>query len=367
VSRQRVVRIVGNNGGGGARIHCFQLNRALEAAGVATTTFIPAPPRSDPFTSADHVGMDYRHEIGLAAMIRALWPVRRQIAFVHSHLMRATLRGALLARLFGVPHVVTLHSPLWEGRPSRRDRLARIAWRRAVGGADLVIAISRYIQDTAISQLGDPPLRRIAVVYNGSDDLAEPGAVKGSEPTLRIAIVGELTDRKGMADLLELVGRVERGPAADRVRFHVYGDGPWRDRLAAASGRTLFVEGYRGDVRDIYSCSDLHLILSRTEAFGRVVSEAMAFSVPTVAYRSGAFPELIENEADGMLANSFEALLDIVERLALNPERVRALGAAARRTFEARFTVERFAESTIAALRSANLIPPQGGAGPARS
>ena len=78
------------------------------------------------------------------------------------------------------------------------------------------------------------------------------------------------------------------------------------------------------------------------ETFGLVVVEAMAAGVPAVAAAHGAFTELIDDGVCGVLhqpgnAASLEASL---RRIVLDTEHNLALGRAARRRYEAKFTPE---------------------------
>ena len=73
------------------------------------------------------------------------------------------------------------------------------------------------------------------------------------------------------------------------------------------------------------------------EPFGLVMIEAMAGGTPTVAWRRGSVPEVIEHGTSGFIVDDEEGALDAVRRLAgLDRSRVRAC-------FERRYTVEHMA------------------------
>lgn len=79
------------------------------------------------------------------------------------------------------------------------------------------------------------------------------------------------------------------------------------------------------------------------ETFGLVVIEAKVAGVPAVASDHASFPELIDQGADGLLvpANDAAALAGAIASLDSDPARATALGAAARRSYEAHYTPER--------------------------
>lgn len=354
-----IVRLVGNNDGGGARMHCYQLNRALEAEGHHTLTFIPAPRFDDPLTKAGLVPMEYRHLTRLGDMLRILWPMRKDVGFIHSHLMRAALRGHVLAKLLRVPHVVTIHAPAYEGEPTPRDRKAIPFWRHVVSRADLAISISHFIQDHAYRQLGlTAEQARGTVVYNGTDD---PGIVARpvhEHGPIRICIVGELTERKGMRDLLEIAQALREVPLGEGIQLRVFGTGPYEDKLrnAQAEGCPIEVMGYCRDPQAIFANSDLHMILSRTEAFGRVVTEAMAYGVPTLCYRAGAFPEIINHRETGMLVDTPSDIITEIKNVVGNPSMLVMMRKNCRTLFKSRFTVDAFTSGILQALTTSGLL-----------
>ncbi len=83
-------------------------------------------------------------------------------------------------------------------------------------------------------------------------------------------------------------------------------------------------------------CRSLDLFLYRTgvstEAYGRVIVEAMAAGLPVVAYRRGGYVEIVEDGVNGFLFLSQEEAYDLVMALKVSPERRHAAGLAARRS-----------------------------------
>jgi glycosyltransferase involved in cell wall biosynthesis len=79
------------------------------------------------------------------------------------------------------------------------------------------------------------------------------------------------------------------------------------------------------------------------ETFGLVVIEAKAAGVPAVASDHASFPELIDHGVDGLLvpANDAAALARAIASVDGDRVRAMALGAAARRSYEAHYTPER--------------------------
>ena len=67
-----------------------------------------------------------------------------------------------------------------------------------------------------------------------------------------------------------------------------------------------------------------------TEAYGRVVVEAMAAGLPVVVHVRGGYAEVLEVEVSGLLIESQEEAYDAVMRLAADPGLCRRIGEAGR-------------------------------------
>jgi glycosyltransferase involved in cell wall biosynthesis len=345
-----VLRIVGNNRKGGARKYCWLLNAHLEAMGQRTLTFIPRAPEPDELSDAESVPFDYRHFRSDAAWLGFILRKRADIRYAHLHLRNVIMLGAPLLRLLGVPYVVTCHAAIGAPKGLRGALQAR-SYLRALSGARGVIFISDFVRADTLAKLGVTGLPvPDAVIHNGSETSAVRGG-GGDGARLRIVVVGELSARKQIGVYPRLVEMLREAGQGREVEVTFFGRGPLEGvvRGMAAEGMRGGVSvrhgGYAGSLDEVFGQADLHLILALDEAFGRVVTEAMAYGVPTMALRAGAFPELITDGVDGMIVDSAEEAA--VRIAALDAVALAAMGEAALRTFEARFTIARSTGATV--------------------
>ncbi len=263
-------------------------------------------------------------EISPASDLIALWKLTSLLRLlrpeiVHTHSSKAGILGRWAAALAGVPHIVhSVHGfGFHDGQP-RPLRGACVAAERLTG-AELEIL----------------PRNRTWMIRSGivlSDFMPRPAPNGGG---ITVGMVACMKPQKAPLDFVRVASRVVR--ADPRVRFVLVGDGEMRgavERAIRDEGLESSVSllGWRRDVPEILRGFDILLHTSLWEGLPRVFPEAMATGLPIVATRVDGAPEAIEEGVTGHLLDPGDVdgmALRILE-LAGDPERRRALGAAAR-------------------------------------
>ena len=275
---------------------------------------------------------------------------RAGIQVIHtSDKKRSLLLVLLLHRLTGIPYLYHIHVNYID-YPANRQALAR---------AKIIIANSGEMRRDFIQCLG-PTMERIRVVYNGMDvERFQPGLpttlrqeIGAAPDDVLIGISSRLAPDKGQATFLRAAKLV--AAQAPRARFVIIGDDsifsdnagymPMLRKLAEETGligRVHFL-GFRSDMPNIYSGLDILVNAAWREAFGLVVTEAMACGKVVVGTQAGGIPEIITHGHDGFLfpvrdeQKLAEILLDVVR----HPELRQRIGTAARQTVLDRFTIQ---------------------------
>lgn len=260
--------------------------------------------------------------------------------------------------IYSEPQMVLLTASLL---PTRRalylqaepGRLMRHGWsRRALERRlDRFVCVSEFI---ARHLPADP--HKKAIVHNGVE-LREP--VAHSAGPIRIGIVGRLDERKQHLVLLEACVVLKERLPAGAFTLDIVGEkaSAYAREVEArivrrGLGDVVRWTGFVADRDALYGALDILAAPAVDEPFGLTVPEAGAYGLPVVAARSGALPEIVQDEVTGLMfdAGDVGGLARALERLILDAALRRRLGAAGRARVAAEFTIDRMAERFLSAL-----------------
>lgn len=241
------------------------------------------------------------------------------------------------------------------GGTNRRYQWVRRAYRPFVRH---FMALSGESADYLRQRVG-VPAARVTQVYNGVDATRFRPSGPGRAPLAGCPfdrgdewIVGTVGRMQPVKDQLMLarafVRAVQQAPASrNRLRLVMVGDGPLREqcRQILADGGVAdlaWLPGERTDVPDVMRGLDCFVLPSLAEGVSNTILEAMATALPVVATAVGANGDLVVPGVTGELvaATDDAALAATLLRLADDPARARAMGAAGRRVAEQRFSME---------------------------
>jgi colanic acid/amylovoran biosynthesis glycosyltransferase len=239
----------------------------------------------------------------------------------------------------------------------RGRRVYRALFRRAALLLPVCEAFARRLE-----ALGAPP-ERVTVHRTGIDLARWRWRDRPVEPAgpLRLVSVGRLVEKKGFGYVLEAVRRLrEAGIAAE---YEIVGDGPLRAALEADARRLAIDDrvrflGWQSQDRVAEALDGAQLLVAASvtaangdeEGIPNVLKEAMAVGLPVVSTANGGIPELVENEATGLLVpeRDPQALAARLAELARHPDRRTALARAGRARVERDYDIERLNDRLVA-------------------
>lgn len=284
---------------------------------------------------------------------------------VHANTTRAGLAASLSGLAGGPPMVV--HVRDWFPSGSFAHMTLSGVQRRAAA----IIANSHHIERSLPAARGGA---KVHVVYNAVDTgLFDPAridrtaarrrlGVEGGVPVL--AVVGQLTPWKGQDDAVRVAAILRR--RFPGLRLLIAGSAKFVDpgtrfdnraydrdlrELVEALGLddTISFLGEREDVPEVLAATDVLLVPSWQEAFGRVAIEAMAMRVPVVTTSQGGPAEVVRDGEDGVVLDPRRPHLwaTRVARLLEAPELRREMGENGRRRAVTEFGIASHVERVM--------------------
>lgn len=211
--------------------------------------------------------------------------------------------------LKNVKFILYLHSNADKKYGAYKQRLKQTAYEKILMAAyrrsDKVVAISKTVKDSFVKIYGFDP-KKITVIYNGINKEKFYHTQHNDE--FRIIYVGRLLPVKGIHLLIKAFALSEN---SDNTNLYIVGTGP-EDYLKhlkdmvndkGLKGNVIFT-GAQNNVTGYLAQSDIFVHPAVCEeGFGITLVEAMASSLPCIAFNKGAVPEIIEPGKNGLIVN----------------------------------------------------------------
>ncbi|MFE1601405.1 glycosyltransferase [Methylobacterium sp. ID0610] len=304
----------------------------IEATGARVVALDAERSSLNPMTAGYAAGQ-------LAAILKAL-----RADLVHCIALRGILVGGAAAALAGIPRRVYALTGLglFGVRTDRTGRLARGALRRLIRGP-LETARTRYLfenpDDAALLGL-DPAGPRVTIVGGaGVDPAAWTPAPLPPLPPLRVALVARMLWSKGVDTAVEAVQRLRAAGIAVELELHGAPDPSNRRAIPEATLRGWSRDGiaWHGPsaaVAAVHAGAHVVCLPSRGgEGLPRSLLEGAASGRALVTTDVPGCRTLVRDGIEGLVVPPDDpgALAAALARLAADPDRVAAMGAAARR------------------------------------
>lgn len=362
------------------------VEQAFRRAGVATR-ILHAPPALLLFNKRI-LTLTARQR--LEAFLREFLPYNAQLkrvieeeraAVVHFNTPRGILVGGLAARLARRPTCLHVRGSV--------QVMGSALWTACQVLADRIILVAEALR----GEVFRPFLPRSSVIYNGISPASAPDRSAARTALARrlartdladkvvFASLSSLTPFKGLHHLLEAVAiALDRGASVHCVLAGAGGDAQYRNYLSQIRKtrgleNAVDILGFVDDPLDLLAGADVLVLptvfrevldldgtrreLKCSEGLPRVILEAMALGLPSIATDVAGVREQIEDRVTGYVVPPSDpnALANAMCAAARDGAWRARAGERARELVQDRFTVQRSAEELACVLKSIALTP----------
>lgn len=324
---------------GGIERYVAHLSKGLVARGVAVEVLCPSVSPLAQRIEVPHVPLSMPGQFRFDRLPAALRAMRRgRYDVAHIHFSPDFVVPALAARYARVPLVLMTRHLALPWSPSKVGRYLAL-FDHIIPASD---AVGRRLAESGV------PGDRMTVAKAGCDPLEPTGTRADTrarlgipEDAFAVGIFGRLAREKGVEVVLNAAS------VPERVRYEVFGEGPYLQELrSAASSRATF-HGFVPDVADAMDAMDAVALPSVCEeAFAYAALEAMSLGKTIVASNIGGLPEVVVDGETGLLfeAGNSDAFARCVCRLEGDLELCRALGEGAQASHRSTYGLAHMAE-----------------------
>ena len=238
---------------------------------------------------------------------------------VHTHTTKAGILGRIAARITGVPIIVHgLHGSTFQAFNSGLlNWLLLLFERLTCRFTDAYVSVSKVLSETYIKK-GIGKKDNHYTVYSGMEltkfyqardkiDYKEKYKELGiNTGDFLIGNVARLEIRKGHIFLLDAFRSIVEKQKDDHVKLLIIGEGNKREYLEnyvkeLNLGDKVIFTGYREDVEELMALMDIFVLTSLREGLPRVLVQAAAVGIPSVAFNVDGVPEIIKDNYNGFL------------------------------------------------------------------
>jgi glycosyltransferase involved in cell wall biosynthesis len=300
---------------------------------------------------------DLRMVVELARIVREVRP-----ALMHTVTIKPVIYGGILARLLGVPNLVSAITGLGQvftgqqSMPSPVRALARAMYRLALGHKNSCTIFQNPDDRGFMVEANLVPIDRTALIRGSGVDMARFAPRPLPAGPAVVILPARLLWDKGIAEFVE-AARILRAAGLD-ARCALLGEPPPHNRGSVPREtieewvRDGAIEwwGHQTDMPDVYAQSRIVCLPSYYgEGVPRALIEAAACGRPIVTADTPGCREVVHHGVSGLLVPPRAAapLAAALRELLLDREKCEAMGRRGRELAVAEFSVEHVVEATL--------------------
>ena len=305
-----------------------------------------------PVTRIEGLGRSIKAKDDLLVLFRLMGEIRRfKPNYIHTHTAKAGLLGRLAAILsFSNAKLIhTYHGHLLHGYFSPAKTKVLIYIERMLAKRSFkIVSVGAQVRDDLLAvHIGKPA--QYVVIPPGISLGTLPNSLVARESlgvpkdATTITFLGRITGIKRPDRFAEVALKI--ASYNPKVVFLIVGSGDLVDslkvQLSKIDSQVKFL-GWRSDVENILSATDILLLTSDNEGTPVSAIQAGMAGVPTISTNVGSVAEVIKNGSTGVLTSlDVSEIVNAVQALLSDPALRNRLGESAKTDMNARYGVAR--------------------------
>ncbi|MCO4096703.1 glycosyltransferase family 4 protein [Macrococcoides canis] len=167
---------------------------------------------------------------------------------------------------------------------------------KLINKANNAIAISNAVYDYYKDDLNN-----MVMIYNAIDtDIKVARKPILSDDVIKLTFIGRIVPGKGLIELINACRILKQKEINFKLEIYGSGDERYIDQLKKLANqyslnRNIYFKGFTNNINQIWQNSDIALVCTKAEAFGRVTIEAMVNQTLVIGANTGGTIELIGN------------------------------------------------------------------------
>ncbi len=347
-----ILQVVASGGLGGREIQPVKLAYKMQELGHKTFMLVKKNSQTIPLIK--RYNLPYIElKINGRLNLKSIPPLVRflklhKINIIHTHISKSLL-FLHIARKLSKRDIKLVFTHRMGMNVKKKDIYHRYIYTRV----DQIVAISEYVKKRFINAA--PYLKnKIKIVYNGVELKEYSHKIEDKKRFLNefnlnkncvtIGLIGQLNYGKGHFWILKSARQLKKKYKINNFKIFFVGKGELEESLKSFSSKlnlmnNIIFTGFRWDVDYFYRNIDIIVVPSKAEAGGNVLIEAMGFGKPVICSDTGAFPEIVTHNYNGLMVEyeNIQGLTDALYKLITNKNLCKHLGKNAKKTIQKKF------------------------------
>jgi glycosyltransferase involved in cell wall biosynthesis len=291
---------------------------------------------------------------------------RGQYDIVHTHSTKPGILGRIAAKIAGVPIIIHgLHVNALEVFDSKFINVITILLEKITGKfTDAHISVSEIVSKKYL-EYGIGKRIKYFTVRSGMEInkfFNAKGKVNNQQKRQELGInredfiignVGRLEVSKGHHFLFQAIKEILKFRKDQPIKLLVIGEGEEKEKLIKYAKKLniekkIIFTGYRKDVAELMAIMDLFVFTSLREGLPRVLVQAAAVGIPSVAFNIDGVSEILKDNYNGFLIEptNIKQLVERIIKYIDNKESIRIHGKNGQNVVRNRWSVEEMVKRT---------------------